>query len=206
MRNKLYIIIIVGVLVASAASSSLTWQLTKPDPIKKPTKSDLIADFYDVQNATSVSPHGLRVAMDKGDLGATLVDLRSAQEYEAEHITGAINIPAYKDPDTSAYDDIDRIVSEFQKLPTNKDIIVYCYSAACMTGRKIGKIVADEGVYVKHLNIGWNEWRYDWNSWNHPHEWAITKAEDYITKGKEAGKPVQRVAPLTCSPSEELGC
>lgn len=46
---------------------------------------------------------------------------------------------SYKDPDTSAYEEKDRIINEFKKLPKDKDIIVYCYSIPCMTGRKVGK-------------------------------------------------------------------
>src|SRR3989338_391719 len=99
----------------------------------------LISDFYATENAVHVSPHSLRKALLKGDTGSILVDLRSEQEYELGHIVSAINIPAYKDPDTAAYGDTERIVSSFKALPKGKDIIVYCYSSPCMTGRKIGK-------------------------------------------------------------------
>ena len=111
-----------------------------------------------------------------------LVDLRSEQEYKKEHIIGALNIPAYKTPDKSAYDEEDRIVDAFKKIIAenpNKEIIVHCYSSACMTGRKIGKILSHHDIYVKHLAIGWNEWRYSWNLWNHDGE-APSKVEDYI--------------------------
>ena len=53
-----------------------------------------------------------------------LVDLRSNEEYQTSHIVGAINIPAYKNPDESAYDEVNRIVGEFQKLPKDKEIVV----------------------------------------------------------------------------------
>lgn len=161
-------------------------------------KSDLITEYYRVENAVSVSPHGLRKLMDKGDQSFILVDLRSAEEYEKEHIVGAVNIPAYSDPDTSAYDEKDRIIAQFRELSKNKDIIVYCYSLACMTGRKIGLLLAEHGIYVKHLGIGWNEWRHNWQLWNHEHEWAITKPEDYITVGKEPGIPMRRELPAPC--------
>ncbi len=75
---------------------------------------------------------------------------------------------------------MDRIVGAFRALPLDREIIVYCYSRACMTGRKVGKMLAEEGIYVRHLGIGWNEWRYDWKSWNHPHEWDTTDPMDYI--------------------------
>ncbi len=80
------------------------------------------------------------------------------------------HIPAYRDPGTPAYYDVDRIVGEFAQLPKDNDIVVYCYSMPCMTGRKIGQLLAHSDIYVKHLSIGWNEWRYHWTLWNHEHE------------------------------------
>ena len=49
-----------------------------------------------------------------------------------------------------------------------------------MTGRKMGKLLAEHEIFVKHLAIGWNEWRYFWTQWNHEHEWGNTKVEDYV--------------------------
>jgi rhodanese-related sulfurtransferase len=212
LKQSKYIGLVVVVLCSTLggyAGAMIFDRISHKDEVvltDKEIQQKLIQDFYKIENAVSVSPHGLRKSMDSGSVSSIVVDLRSAVEYNAEHVTGAINIPAYKDPDTSAYDDIDRIVGDFKKLDQSKDIIVYCYSTACMTGRKIGKILADHGVYVKHLNIGWNEWRYDWNSWNHPHEWATTRAEDYVTSGSEPGTPTKRDSLLTCSPNTELGC
>jgi len=152
-----------------------------------------IRDYYEIENAVTVSPHGLRKRMDKGDTGFILVDLRSQEEYEREHIVGAVSIPAYEDPDTSAYDDVERILTAFQALPKDAEVIVYCYSRPCMTGRKIGLMLAENGIYAKHLGIGWNEWRHDWTSWNHEHEWTVTRPEDYIRTGSEPGQPAVRV-------------
>lgn len=170
------------------------------------SEEDLIEEFYAVESAVHVSPHGLRKMMDKGDTSFILVDLRSQEEYEEEHIIGAINIPAYKDKDHSDYGAVERIVGEFSKLPKDKDIIVYCYSIPCMTGRKVGKMLAEHDIFVKHLGIGWNEWRYDWNSWNHPHEWNITKAENYVFSGSEPGSLAVKSESTACPIDSELGC
>lgn len=167
--------------------------------------SSLIAEFYAVENAVHVSPHSLRGKMDKGVTDFVLVDLRSRQEYEKEHITGAVSISAYSDPDTAAYGDVDRIVGAFRALPKDKDVIVYCYSMPCMTGRKIGKMLAEHGIFVKHLGIGWNEWRHFWNLWNHEHEWSTTKAEEYIAKGAEPGSPKLSDTLAPCIEGE-FGC
>lgn len=152
-----------------------------------PTTEDLIRDFYRTENAVHVSPHSLRKNIMEGKNDYVLVDLRSAEEYEGEHIVTAINIPAYRDKDHSAYDDVDRIVDAFRALPAGKTVVVYCYSMPCMTGRKVGEMLAQHGIYVRHLGIGWNEWRHFWTLWNHEHEWNATNVQDYVVSGKEPG-------------------
>src|SRR3990172_12619722 len=139
--NQNLAVIIAAALISSAIGALAAFGVIS---YQKPSQEDLIKEFYDVENAVYVSPHGLRQKMSKGEIDDyILVDLRSAQEYEKEHIIAAINIPAYKDPETSAYNEVDRILSEFQKLLKDKEIIVYCYSMPCMTGRKIGKMLAE---------------------------------------------------------------
>ena len=73
-----------------------------------------------------------------------------------------------------------------------------------MTGRKIGKMLVEQGVYVQHLGIGWNEWRYFWNLWNHDGE-AVSKVEDYVVSGKEPGTPKVKELPSPCNEGE-FGC
>ncbi len=175
--------------------------------VQSQSENELIKDFYLTENAVHVSPHSLRGKMDRGINDYILVDLRSAQEYEQEHIIGAVSIPAYSDPNTSAYGDVDRIVSSFAALPKGKDVIVYCYSIPCMTGRKVGKMLAEHGIYVKHLGIGWNEWRHFWQLWNHEHEWNTTMVEDYISSGKGPGIPKAKInKSAACPISGEFGC
>ncbi len=178
------------------------------EPLSETATDELIAEYYATEVAVHVSPHGLRKHMADGDDSFIIVDLRSQEEYESEHIVTAVNIPAYANPDTSAYGDVERIVGAFSELDQSKEIIVYCYSTPCMTGRKIGNMLAEHEIYVQHLGIGWNEWRYDWESWNHEHEWEVTDVMDYIVSGSEPGsiEGVELKAPA-CSPGEsDLGC
>lgn len=153
-----------------------------------PSQASLIRDFYRTENAVHVSPHSLRKKIAKGEKDFVLVDLRSAQEYEREHIVGAVSIPAYRDPDHSAYDEMERIAGAFHRLPADKEIIVYCYSIPCMTGRKVGEALAERGIFIQHLGIGWNEWRHFWTLWNHEHEWDSTHVEDYVARGPDPGQ------------------
>lgn len=198
MKN--WIAFIVVAAIVGAASSIITSSLLQP------SQNDLIKEFYQVENAVHVSPHSIRKSISEGATNFVLVDLRSAEEYEREHIVGAVNIPAYKDQETSDYGAVDRIVSSFEQLPKDKDVIVYCYSTACMTGRKVGKILEEHNIFVKHLGIGWNEWRYDWNGWNHEYEWNITNVTDYIASGKEPGKFALKNAEGPTCTKGALGC
>lgn len=193
------ILIVAGVVAGSVATFGLV-------NMQQPTEEQLIRDFYLTENAVHVSPHSIRKAIAKGDDSFVLVDLRSQQEYEKEHIIGAISIPAYSDPDTSAYGDVERIVNEFSKLPEDKDIIMYCYSMPCMTGRKIGKMLVEHGIYAKHLGIGWNEWRYYWTLWNHELEWNQTNVEDYVANGPDPGIYNATHNSTACPIDNEFGC
>ncbi len=157
------------------------------DVLFSKSERKLIKEFYEIENAAYVSPHSIRKHM--GDDSIVLVDLRSMEEYETAHIVEAVSIPAYKNPNESAYEDTERIVNKFRNLiakDTDRDIVVYCYSMPCMTGRKVGQMLAEHGIYVKHLGIGWQEWRYYWNLWNHDGEDPVDPA-DYIASGSEPG-------------------
>src|SRR3990170_8071092 len=136
---KQIILIVLIAVIAGAVVGSIA-ALSVSSLIMQKSDNALIKEFYDVENAAHVSPHALRGKMDKGINDYVLVDLRSKEEYENEHIIGAVNIPAYKDRYISAYNEVDRIVNSFKELQKNnsgKEIITYCYSTPCMTGRKI---------------------------------------------------------------------
>lgn len=197
--TSIFLITTVIALIAGAVGSFASMTLVQPG------RNALIRDFYATENAVHVSPHSLRKKIENNDHSFILVDLRSAQEYEKEHIVGAVNIPAYSDPDTSAYGDVERIVAAFRALPKDQNIVVYCYSMPCMTGRKIGLMLTEHDIYVQHLGIGWNEWRFFWQLWNHEHEWAKTKVEDYVTNGKEPGS-FQGTPSITPCIEGQFGC
>ena len=180
--NAKHIIIVIIIGAVGGVFGSLISQ-----DLLAPTQEDLIRSFYETENAVYVSPHSIRKNI--GDGTYALVDLRSREEYETAHIIGAVSIPAYATPDKSDYGAVDRIVSSFRELQAGnpgKDIVVYCYSMPCMTGRKIGQMLADRDIYVKHLGIGWQEWRYYWDLWNHDGETKVNPA-DYIVSGSEPG-------------------
>lgn len=204
---NIFKIILVTILVGAFAGGAVAYGIIKT--MGASSNNDLIREFYLVENAAHVSPHSLRKMMDQGNKNFILIDLRSPQEYSREHIIGAINIPTYKNPNTSIsleheQEEKERIINEFKALDKSKEIITYCYSAPCMTGRKVGKLLALNGIYVKTLNIGWNEWRYFWDLWNHDAETKVNPT-DYIISGEEPGEPKMRELPPACGKGE-LSC
>ncbi len=186
MTKKIYAIILtIGLVSGALAGFTASYYFVNWEK----SENALIKDYYEIENAVKVSPHSIRKKMDFGDTSFVLVDLRSQEEYETEHIVGAVNIPSYSSPDKSDYDSVDRIVNSFKELQIEnpeKDIIVYCYSTPCMTGRKIGLMLSENGIYVKHLGIGWNEWKYYWNLWNHDGETQVNP-DDYVASGSDPG-------------------
>ena len=205
MNIKFKLLIILTIIIISTISGAIAGVVVN-SASEKNAENKLIEEYYLIETTIHVSPHHLRKEMDKGAMDFILVDLRSQEEYEREHIIGAINIPAYKTPDKSAYSDVERIVGAFSELPKDKDIIVYCYSIPCMTGRKIGNMLAEHGIYVKQLGIGWNEWRYYWNLWNHEHEWELTDVEDYVSTGSEPGISKSKANSTICNIEGKFGC
>lgn len=159
----------------------------------------LRAQYYASEVATLVSPHSIRERMSHGDDSFVLVDVRAQTDYEREHIAGAINI------DTSQ--DLEIVLAEFQALPTDKQIIIYCYSTSCMNGRKAGNFLAKHDIFVQEMTIGWNEWRYAWEMWNYDTEWDTYTVEDYVVSGSEPGAPNVDPAMITPCPIDgELSC
>ncbi|MCS7122668.1 MAG: rhodanese-like domain-containing protein [Candidatus Micrarchaeota archaeon] len=150
---------------------------------------NIYEQYYQMKSDIEVSPHSLLKRISIGDDSFILVDLRSAFEYRREHIVGAINIPAYINPNTSYYDNPD-IIRQFRELKEkypDKQIIVYCYSTPCKTGDKIGAILAKHGIYVKKLAVGWNEWRYFPKIFLHDVEYDIVNMSYFIHSGPDPG-------------------
>lgn len=160
------------------------------------SQNTIIGEYYQSENAVRVSPSTLKKRINEKDTSFVLVDLRSKKEYDTEHIINAINIPAVSMTP-------EQVVKAFAALPKDKEIIVHCYSMACMLGRQTGKLLSENGIYVKELNIGWSEWRYYWGLWN-PGE-PPEKGNEYIVSSPNtnATDAATIVAPCLVG---QLGC
>ena len=147
-------------------------------------QEQLIAEYYAIETAASISPTELKIRMDKGETNFVVVDLRNEGAYNTGHVAGAINVP---NADEAS------IISAFKKIIAenpNKEIITYCYSSHCMLSRRVGDILAKQGMFVKHLNVGGTEW-----------------VEAYSgTLLVETGEGERIVDSNYCDPESEIGC
>jgi rhodanese-related sulfurtransferase len=86
-----------------------------------------LADVKDTQFANyKITEDDAKALLDAGDESIQFLDIRNADDYAAGHIEGAVNIPFAKGME-----------ADFSTLPTDKTIIVYCY-----TGQTAGQTVA----------------------------------------------------------------
>ena len=170
------------------------------------TEQDKIAAYYANSAATLVSPHNIRERMSGGKENYILIDTRTREDYERGHIVTAINI----DTGTGGEKTTDDVLQEFEAVIAenpDKEIIIYCYSASCMNGRKVGNFLASNGVFVKEMTVGWNEWRYNWRSWNYDTEWDTYNVDDFWVAGTEPGVVPQSGRSIKpCSIEGELSC
>lgn len=82
---------------------------------------------------------------------AVVVDSRSREEYASGHIPGAISIPLIEVKEGSDY--------LFNRLPPDRQIVVYCEGGSCQTSLALAKLLYSKGYRnVKVFSGGWEEW------------------------------------------------
>jgi rhodanese-related sulfurtransferase len=182
-NNSLLKSFLMGVLGAILVLAVNSYFENKPE--------NRIYNFFHDEMAATVSPNTLKRWIDANDTSYILVDLRSAPEYQKEHLKTAINVPAGTlKPE--------EIVSEFRKLDQSKVIVVYCYSHSCTLGSTVGRLLSENGIYVKELRVGWSELKYFWSLWN-------PGAKDTDNKNYIEGNPNSSPLPVPCAEGE-FGC
>lgn len=95
------------------------------------------------------SPQALTIQALKAKLGASstyLIDLRPHDEYAAQHLPGAHNIP---------YDELPQY---FTELPRDREIVVYCRGRLCAYANVASQELHDAGFKVATFNQSVWEW------------------------------------------------
>ncbi|MCE4613261.1 MAG: rhodanese-like domain-containing protein [Desulfurococcales archaeon] len=92
---------------------------------------------------------GVEEARDLAEKGALIIDVRSPDSYNKEHIKGAISIPL---------EDLDKRINE---IPRDRPVVVYCGSRECKASYYASRKLAAAGYdniyrFVDGLK-GWKE-------------------------------------------------
>ena len=73
---------------------------------------------------------------------ALVVDVRSPEQYEKEHIPGAVNLP------------LDQLEEKLDQLPRDKPIVVYCGSSRCTASLKAARLLSEKGFTNVYRYVG----------------------------------------------------
>ncbi|MGZ3716300.1 MAG: rhodanese-like domain-containing protein [Ktedonobacterales bacterium] len=98
--------------------------------------------------AVETDPSDVRLDLQRGQDSFTLIDARSAQDFEECHIPGAINLP-YRSITAERTAD----------LAKDRPLVVYCWSPACNASTKAAARLSALGFQVKELIGGIEYWR-----------------------------------------------
>lgn len=79
---------------------------------------------------------------------AVLIDVRPEEEYEAQHISGAMSIPLHE------------LESHISSLPPNKKIIAYCRGPYCLFATQAVEVLNSFGYEAYRIEEGVNEFKH----------------------------------------------
>ena len=98
--------------------------------------------------AVETDPADVRLDLQRGQDSFTLLDARSAQDYEECHIPGAISLP---------YRSI--TAERTAELSKDRPLVVYCWSPGCNAATKAAARLSALGFQVKEMIGGIEYWR-----------------------------------------------
>jgi rhodanese-related sulfurtransferase len=103
------------------------------------------ARAYLGEEVESIGREELRRRLRRGDV--VLVDVRSAEEFDAGHIKGARSIP------------LDELDARLAELPAGQEIVAYCRGPFCAYAHEAVHRLRGAGREARRLEEGWPEWQ-----------------------------------------------
>ena len=77
----------------------------------------------------------------------TVLDVRPAEEFEAGHVPGALNIP------------VEQLEKRLRELPKGREVIAYCRGPFCLMSFEAVHLLRKKGIKARRLQDGMPEWR-----------------------------------------------
>lgn len=110
---------------------------------------ELAKKHFEEKLKVTLGPVELKHLMDdpKAWGNVLLIDVRSKEGYQKEHVPGAVNIPE------------EELEARLGEIPKDKEIIVYCWTLTCHLAAHAGLTLANQGYFVRELEGGIEEWK-----------------------------------------------
>jgi len=106
----------------------------------------IVRDNFDSRDKlTPVKREELMARVRSGEV--VVLDVRPAEEFEAGHIPGALNIP------------LDKLPRRLKQLPQDQEIVAYCRGPYCMLAYDAVKLLRSKGFQAKRMEEGFPEWK-----------------------------------------------
>lgn len=77
----------------------------------------------------------------------TVLDVRPADEYQAGHVPGAVNIP------------LRQLEDRLRELPAGREVVAYCRGPYCVLAFEAVARLRDRGIGARRLEDGYPEWK-----------------------------------------------
>ncbi len=106
----------------------------------------LVRDYFSSRD--QMEPVAAADLLDRARKGlVTVLDVRPAEEFEAGHLPGAVNIP------------IEELGKRLGELPKRKEIVAYCRGPYCLMSYEAVELLRRKGHKARRLVNGLPEWR-----------------------------------------------
>lgn len=81
--------------------------------------------------------------------GVTVIDVRPAEEFEAGHLPGAVNVPP------------EQLDDYLSRLDSAREVVAYCRGPYCVYSYEAVARLRQAGVKARRLEYGYPEWKLD---------------------------------------------
>src|SRR5437660_12539493 len=99
-------------------------------------KTPDIAAYFQAKLEAEWGPYDLKRALDNRSQDIVVLDTRTPDAYDEEHLPQAINIPTTE------------LAQRLSELPKSKDVVPYCWSLTCHLATRAALFLAQRGYRV----------------------------------------------------------
>jgi rhodanese-related sulfurtransferase len=128
-----------------AAEPLRLWLALRDVSAQRLAEVERAARDYLGEDVEAIGRDELRARLARGDV--VLVDVRPAEEFDADHIEGATSVPL---------DELERRIAE---LPSDREVIAYCRGPFCAYAHDAVRTLRSAGRSARRLDDGVAEWR-----------------------------------------------